>query len=628
MTSILLITIVGCLVYSNSIYNEFHYDDIHSIVENFHIRDVNNWGSFFLSTEYFSIDKKNSMYRPILLLTYGINYLLGGYSVVGYHVFNIAIHISNSILVSAILTGLGYSRSAGILAGLLFVVHPLASEPVNYISSRSDSLAALFYLGAFLFYIYWCKDTLYRNKVGFMGCFCLALLSKSSAMSLVLVIPLYDYVYNFGFKLQVGWREVWKRYRGFLGIASLYISVLMITGFLNASLKEPVRGLTEQFLTQVKALVFYLQLALVPTGLNVDHQFYLGSKAHLVFWSSLLLLLSIFVVIIVAKRLRIRALLFFPSWALISLLPVTIMPLNVLVNERRIYLATIALCALIAITCSLSKYKSKLLLVGVFLIGIFAGNTFQRNEVWSDEFSLWNDSIHKAPLGVRPYLYLGNAYKDLAMSLPLDDSKSVIHWKNAQENYQIAIDNAEGSGPLALRALNNLGAICFSLADYDGAESAYRLALELDPYFVDALVNLGTIYHNKGRSAKEEEVKIKNIQTSVDYYEKAVYISSNHPTAWTNIGLAYSDLGRLAEAKEAYDRALFLNPNNPRLWSNIGGYHLLLGNRYWNSSKDSTVENYQKAVKYLAKSLELDPHHKPTRLTFESVNKVLSKWKP
>ena len=87
-------------------------------------------------------------------------------------------------------------------------------------------------------------------------------------------------------------------------------------------------------------------------------------------------------------------------------------------------------------------------------------------------------------------------------------------------------------------------------------------------------------------------------------------------------------MGRLAEAKEAYDRALFLNPNNPRLWSNIGGYHLLLGNRYWGSSKDSTVENYQKAVKYLGKSLELDPHHKPTRLTFESVNKVLSKWKP
>ena len=89
MRSSLLIVVIGSIVYSNSIYNGFHYDDIHSIVENFHIRDIDNWASFFVSTEFFSVDINKSMYRPVLLLTYCINYVLGGYDVTGYHIFNI-----------------------------------------------------------------------------------------------------------------------------------------------------------------------------------------------------------------------------------------------------------------------------------------------------------------------------------------------------------------------------------------------------------------------------------------------------------------------------------------------------------------------------------------------------------
>ena len=59
-------------------------------------------------------------------------------------------------------------------------------------------------------------------------------------------------------------------------------------------------------------------------------------------------------------------------------------------------------------------------------------------------------------------------------------------------NYDIAIKKADGTGPLALRALNNLGAVCFSTNDFVGAEEAYRLAVEIDSSFIDALINLGT----------------------------------------------------------------------------------------------------------------------------------------
>ena len=627
MISILLIVIMGIIVYSNSVYNGFHYDDFHSIVNNFHIRNIDNWMSYFLSTESFSVDKAKSMYRPILLLTYAINYYVGGYDVIGYHVVNISIHVCNAILLRAVIIGLGYSFSAGLSAALLFLVHPIATEPVNYISSRSDSLAAMFYLSAFWGYIKWCEHDRRSFLVGSLFCFLLALLSKSSAISLVILIPVYDYVYNCNCEWRLFWKNIWKKYKSLVAIAGFYIFGLNIIGFLNASFKNPVRGILDQFLTQIKALVFYLKLIFFPIGLNVDHQFFLGTTKQYAYWSALGLLFSLAAVIIFAYRKKIKLLVFFPFWALISLLPVTLMPLNILVNERRIYLATAALCAGVSVVAFSSKYKSKSIIVVAASVIILAGQAFQRNEVWLDEFSLWKDSIAKSPLGVRSHLYLGNAYKDLALVTPFESSERDQHWASARMNYDIAIKKADGTGPLALRALNNLGAVCFSTNDFVGAEEAYRLAVEIDSSFIDALINLGTIYHNKGRSDSNPKNKTNNIRTSIDYYNKAVNLSKNNSVAWSNLGLAYADLALFVDAKRAYDRALFLDPKNAKTWSNIGTYYVLKGNQHWGSLSDSTKAYYREATKYMHRSLELDPYHTQTKQTLAAVEKVLSEWK-
>ena len=626
MRSSLLIVVIGSIVYSNSIYNGFHYDDIHSIVENFHIRDIDNWSSYFVSTEFFSVDINKSMYRPVLLLTYGINYALGGYDVTGYHVFNVLIHICNSLLLRAVVIGLGYSSGAGLLAGVLFVVHPLTTEPVNYISSRSDSLAAMFYLGAFWCYMSWCLRDSCRFLIGFLTCLFLALLSKSSAMSIVLVIPIYDYAYNCNFEWRLCFRNAWKRYSYMFSIASLYVIVLMIIGFLGKSLRSSPRGLVDQFMTQVKALVFYLKLTFFPVGLNIDHQFFLGKSDQSAFWLSLLFIFTVTAIIFIANRFRNKALLFFPSWAMVSLLPVTIIPLNILVNERRIYMATAALCASLGIVAFSSRYREKLLILGSVCVLIFAGHTFQRNKIWLDEFSLWSDSIDKSPQGVRSYLYLGNAFKDLYLSAQPGKIEKINSWDDAIKNYQLAIEKSGGEGPLALRALNNLGAIHYVNGNIVEAERAYKWVVKLDPYYVDGLINLGTIFHHKGRVSKDEEGKTDNIRTSIDYYQKALGAFPNNSVALENIALAFTDIGRFQEAKMSYDRALFLRPNDPKLFFNFGSYHLLHGNVYFYTSKDSTELHYREAAKYMRKSLEIDPEHTRAKVTLEAVEKLIDKW--
>ena len=149
---------------SNSLQGSFHYDDFHSIVDNPNIRTLQYVGDYFTSSAFFSADADKSMYRPLLLVTYALNFALGGYEVTGYHLVNVGLHAVCSLLV----WGMGIhfishprfqnkslplqERSVTdeplalpLVCGLLFAAHPLAAEPVNYISSRSELLVAAFF---------------------------------------------------------------------------------------------------------------------------------------------------------------------------------------------------------------------------------------------------------------------------------------------------------------------------------------------------------------------------------------------------------------------------------------------------------------------------------------------------
>ena len=127
------------LLYGQSLSGAFHYDDHHSIVDNPHVRDWRNIPAFFIEPDLFSADAEKSMYRPLLLVSYALNYVISGYSAEGFRVLNIVIHGLCSLLVALLAEALLGNRRDGWIAGLFFAVHPLATEPVNYISSRSES---------------------------------------------------------------------------------------------------------------------------------------------------------------------------------------------------------------------------------------------------------------------------------------------------------------------------------------------------------------------------------------------------------------------------------------------------------------------------------------------------------
>ena len=89
----LLLTGLIVAVYANTLNNSFHYDDLHMIVENPHIKDLANVLQFFSDPTTFSRDSEYAMYRPLVITTVAFNYAISGNNVQSYHVINILLHI-------------------------------------------------------------------------------------------------------------------------------------------------------------------------------------------------------------------------------------------------------------------------------------------------------------------------------------------------------------------------------------------------------------------------------------------------------------------------------------------------------------------------------------------------------
>ena len=626
--------IVGAvvLVYGNTLSGGFHYDDYHSIVQNPHIRDLGNAPAFLADPGLFSGDPDKAMYRPLLLLSYALNHAvnewlgLDGYEVWGYHLVNLLLHAVSACLVGWLGMRLAGSGAAGLAAGLLFAVHPLGGEPVNYISSRSESLAGLFYLlGVSLFV----RGGGWRIRVLSWGALGLGLLSKSTVITLPAVLLLYDYLFVSRRQWRVlrsGW---WSRHVGYWLIAAGYVGLILHNRFLTRSLGGPVRDAWTQLLTQAEALVYYVRLLLWPVDLSVEHQFFeQGELWSLPVMASLLLCASLLYLVYRLYRGRHDLGFFLSAWGLVALLPVLVVPLNVLVNERRLYLSCAVLCLGLGwlFQCGwagrwrLGGWPGGRWLLGFLLLG-YGLLTHGRNPVWSDDFSLWRDAVARAPSMPRARLYLGNAHKDAAQATEAEQPR-LAHWRAAAAAYQRTIE-LDPDNELAVRALNNLGSVHFTLQNFEVAEKAYRRAVELNPAYADALINLGNYCLVTSRQQAAAATRQKLLAEAVEYYRRALKVSPNHFLAFSNLGTAFQDQGDFDRARQAYEQALYLKPGDAKVLSNLGRLYLVLGERAQRAGEPAR-DLLVRAQRHLEQAIRRNPILPESRRALERAQQLLS----
>ena len=378
--SIILIAAVAITVYSNTFYSSFHFDDTPAIVENYAIHRFDLKEIFSAST------------RPVLDMTFALNYYFGKLDVFGYHLVNIMLHIANGVLLYFILlwtvnpNSEEQSTRSGVqqlnalspmlsaknfriplYASLIFIAHPIQTQAVTYIVSRSSVLATTFYLLTLLLFIkgFQSNPTNSRNSINFyfVGAFltsCLGMGTKQEAATLPFMLLVYDYYFVS--------RGDWKVLKGHYKVHLSMFATLAVVFYLSFSglktyvsfdyakgVPMPQEGAItsfQYFLTQLHVIPYYIRLLFVPMNLNLDYDWPITRSIDFSTVFFFVLLASIVLVAIMLSR-KARLVSFGIIWFFVTLsVTSSFIVIYDVIFEHRLYLPSIGFAIGIAFMIS------------------------------------------------------------------------------------------------------------------------------------------------------------------------------------------------------------------------------------------------------------------------------------
>lgn len=401
-TAVAAIVVAVLLAYFNALGAAFQFDDFNVIVDNPAVHSVGAWAASMPGI------------RPLLKLSYALNWSLRP-APFGFHFFNVAVHAVNAVLVFRLLRALspanGRDSWAPLIGALLFALHPVQTEAVTYVSGRSVSLMALFYLSALLAWLRADRDGTATWRAGSAVLFGVALLVKETAITLPLALLLLDARSAAG-----GLRERLLRLRWHFAVLAFALGVMAASPtyrqLLDASLTA--RGLIDNLLTQANA-VCYLAAQLVPpwrVNIDPDLPVITGMSPGVLLECAGLLALAVFAL----RRVRKRSWMAFAIlWFLVHLLPTnSILPRLDVANDRQLYLAAIGVffCFGLGVDWLRRPDRTRLAAgIAAAMLLVVAAATVQRNEAYASAIALWEDALEKSPRKARVANNLGFAYQ-------------------------------------------------------------------------------------------------------------------------------------------------------------------------------------------------------------------------
>ena len=545
---IILLIIIGSVVYANSLNNQFVWDD-HILVEGNVF--INNWSKLpdlFTSNIAAGGGEKFNSYRPLQMITYMLDYSFWGLDPVGYHITNTLLHILTALCIFWLIVILYKNTLLAFFTSLLFLVHPIQTEAIVYISGRADPLGALFILLSIIFYIKYLQFRSIGKYLIVLLCSVLALLSRETS----LIIPLLIGLYHFTFKKKIRARE-------FLPIVGITFAYILFRLIVLSSLISPIIY-SGTFVQRIPgffvALADYLRLLLFPFGLHMEY----GQKFFSIFDLQAMIGIALFTgaSIYIFRRRRSGGIIFFSlGWFFITLFPSSnIFPLNAYMAEHWLYLPSIGFFLILAkaFTHFYAKKRSRsaAMFLAAILVLFYSYLTIKQNKHWKDPKEFYKRTLTYAPHSARTHLSLAEVYQNSGKT-----AQAIAELKKAIE---LRPDHAYG--------YNNIGNLYESIGNIDMAVSAYEKAIEIDPGYAGAYNNLGRVYYNTGNRNK-----------AIAFYQKAIEINPNLMQTYNNLGAVYYANGNKEEAAKFFEQAINLNPNVPSVHKNLARVYQELGRK-------------------------------------------------
>lgn len=404
-TRVAMLVVAVLLAYFNALGAAFQFDDYNVIVNNPAVHSLDAWSQSMPGI------------RPLLKFSYALNWTLNA-APFGFHLFNIVVHAVNSVLVFRLLGALcmparDVAQWAPFIGALLFALHPVNTEAVTYVTGRSVSLMALFYIGSALAWLR-ANDAEggTRWRVLSAALFGAALLVKEMAIALPLALLLLDAISLQRMEIpRVASRLRWHALVLIVALCAFFTSPTY-RGFLDISLST--RGIADNLLTQANAIGYLAAQLVLPWRMNIDPDLPVITGMSV----SLLLGMAVIgaIIWIGCRNLRERPWLAFAIlWFFLHLLPTNslIARLDV-ANDRQLYLAAIGPFFAIGMAVdALARGRGRRWTwVGIGLVVLtLAAATVQRNEVYASAISFWEDTLEKSPRKARVANNLGFAYQ-------------------------------------------------------------------------------------------------------------------------------------------------------------------------------------------------------------------------
>jgi tetratricopeptide (TPR) repeat protein len=516
------------------------WDDSVMVLDNRRLRDISGLWQIWVASP-------GADYWPLSSTLLWLEWHLFGLQPLGYHLCNLALHVTSGVLIWRVLSQLGLRW--GWLGGLLFVIHPLTVESIAWISEVKNALSLPLLLWALSEYIKFDNDS-DRSAYGrSLLLYAAAMVSKTSVVMLPLVLLLYCW-----------WR------RGQITRQDLtrmvpFLIVALVLGIITIYMQSPTpisqlpapRTPVEVVLTAGQAIFFYIGNFLLPFDLAVIYPRWTLESPTLLQLVLGPVLVGLLVLAYLQKNWG-RHLILGLGFFLLNLSPLlgfvhfTYMKFS-WVADHFVYLPIVGLVGLIVagferLYASISAAPRRILLIvmAMLLVGLSL-ETRSYSSAFADETTLWTTTLARNPQAEPAYINLG-----------LIESNSG-NYSGAIENFQRALQ----IHPASLEAHCDLASTLLKTGDVTGGIEQLEQVKRINPRYSVAYYDLGTIYLR----ARQLPQAIAELKTAVD-------LNPADFNAKNNLGYALDQSGQPAAAVPYYRSALLDKPDDPNTLLNLG----------------------------------------------------------
>jgi tetratricopeptide (TPR) repeat protein len=513
--------------------------------------------------------------RPVLNVSFAVNYAISGNRVWSYHAINLAIHVLAGLFLFGIARRTLLRRSmraalpAAFSIALLWALHPLQTESVTYIVQRAESLMGLFYLSTLYFFIRGAENQRPTGSGWFVlsivSCF-LGMATKEVMVSAPLIVFLYDRTFVAG-SFSGAWRE---RRRIYAGLAATWIILPLLV------LSTHGRGGTAGFgsgvsvwsyaLTEFRAITHYLTLSVWPRPLIFDYGTALAPHTVAVLPDALLVAALVALTLWALVKRPVFG--FLGAWFLAILAPTSsIVPVaSEPMAEHRMYLAIVPI--LVLVVAGIYRWLGSAALPATLVLATaLCAATFARNTTYESDELIWSDTVKKLPANERALNNLGH---DLD-----EEGRTAEAIAQFEQVLRLKPDLAE--------AHSNLGSALSKIPGHlDEAIAQYRECIRLKPGYVTAHINLANALDDKGLT-----------QDSIEQSEEAIRLNPDLAEAHSSLASALSKTpGRLDEAVSEGEKAIELKPEGAKARLNFGNILVRVPGRL-----DDAIAQFEEAVR-------------------------------